>query len=114
MRGGLQLRADAPKHPAESPVFRGATLQLDNVLRADGSPALAGTLGASVGKVFNSEFFYDGTTGYNLRGVPVTRIEFSGYGASLFSRWQNPNAAIAATSQAFIDVYVGRTAHEVI
>jgi len=114
LRGGLQLRADAPKHPAESPIFKGSTLQLNNVVRPDGVPTLAGTLGYSVGTIFNKEFFYDGSTGYKDRGVPVTRIEFSGYGASLFSRWQNPNAAIAATSQAFFDVFVGRTAHEVI
>ena len=52
--------------------------------------------------------------GNNPRGVPLTRIDFSGYGASVFSHWQNPNAAIAATSQAHFDVFVGRTAGEVI
>ncbi len=114
IKGGLQLRADAPKHPAESPIFKGSTLQLDNVRHPDGSPANAGTLGHSVAFIFNKEFFLDGNTGYKDRGVPLTRIDFSGYGASLFSRWQNPNAAIAATSQTFFDVFVGRTAHEVV
>ena len=32
LRGGMQLRVDAPKHPAESPIFKGSTLQLNNVL----------------------------------------------------------------------------------
>src|SRR6185295_14938137 len=65
--------------------------------------------------IFNKEFFLDPPdTGYKDRGVPLTRIDFSGYGSSLFSHWQNPNAAIAATSQAFFDVFIGRTAHEVI
>jgi hypothetical protein len=114
LRGGLQLRVDAPKHPAESPIFKGSTLQLNNVLRPDGSPAFAGTLGNSVGIIFNKEFFYDGNTGYKDRGVPLTRIDFCGYGASVFSHWQNPYAAIAATSQASFDVFVGRTGHEVI
>lgn len=114
LTGGRQLRADAPPHPAESPIFKGSTLQLDNVLRPDGSPTGAGTLGHSVGVIFNNEFFYDGNTGYKDRGVPLTRIDFSGYGASIFSHWQNPNAAIAATSQAHVDAFVGRTAHEVI
>jgi hypothetical protein len=114
VKGGLQLRADAPKHPAESPIFKGSTLQLDNVRWANGSPAYAGTLGSSVGVVFNNEFFYDGNTGYKDRGVPLTRIDFSGYGASIFSHWQNPNAAIAATSQAHFEVFVGRTANEVV
>lgn len=112
--GGLQLRADAPKHPTESPIFKGSTLQMANVLNAGGSPTGAGTLGKSVGKIFNDEFFFDGATGFKDRGVPLTRIDFSGYGASIFSHWQNPTAAIAATSQSFFDVFVGRTAHEVI
>jgi hypothetical protein len=114
VRGGLQLRVDAPKHPAESPIFKGSTLQLSNVLRPDGFPAFAGTLGSSVGVIFNNEFFYDGNTRYKDRSVPLTRIDFCGYGTSMFSQWQNPNAAIAATSQAFFDVFVGRTGHEVI
>jgi hypothetical protein len=114
LRGALQLRADAPKHPAESAIFKGSTLQFDNVLRSDGSPTHTGTLGSSVGIIFNNEFFYDGSTGYKDRGVPLERIDFCGYGASIFSHWQNPNAAIAATSQARFDVFVGRTGHEVI
>ena len=47
-------------------------------------------------------------------GVPLTRIDFSGYGASIFSHWEAPKASIASTSQARFDVFVGRTAHEVI
>jgi hypothetical protein len=114
MTGGIQLRADAPKHPAESPIFKGSTLQLSNVLKGDGTVTPAGTLGHSVGIVFNKEFFYDAPTGFKKRGVPLTRIDFSGYGASIFSHWMNPNAAIAATSQAVFDVFIGRTAQEVI
>ena len=114
LRGGMQLRVDAPKHPQESPIFKGSTLQLHNVLLPNGTPTFTGTLGSSVGTIFNNEFFYDGNTGYKDRGVPLARIDFSGYGASIFSHWQNPNAAIAATSQARFDVFVGRTGHEVI
>jgi hypothetical protein len=115
VKGGLQLRADAPEFPGESPVFKGSTFQLDNVLLSGGSPTHAGTLGDSVGTIFNDEFFLDPPdTGYKDRGVPLTRIDFSGYGASVFSHWQNPNAAIGATSQAFFDVFVGRTAQEVV
>ena len=44
----------------------------------------------------------------------MTRIDFSGYGASLFSRWVNPNAQFAETSQVRFDVMVGRTAYEVV
>ena len=114
--GGLQIRVDAPPNLPESPIFKGGTLQLNNVLDPSFSPTFSGTLGSSVGEIFNDEFFFSssGSTGYKTRGVPLTRIDFSGYGASIFSHWQNPNAAIAATSQAHFDVFVGRTAQEVI
>ncbi|MEO7768683.1 MAG: hypothetical protein ABIS01_14735, partial [Ferruginibacter sp.] len=42
------------------------------------------------------------------------KIEFSGYGASMFSNWIDSSAAIAAVSQAKFDVLMGRTAHEVV
>ena len=112
--GGIQIRADAPPQADESPLFRGCTAQMENLHLADGTPTGTGTLGASVGTIFNEEFFLDGATRVRNRGVPLTRIDFSGYGASIFSHWQAPNAAIASTSQARFDVFVGRTAHEVI
>jgi hypothetical protein len=113
--GGLQLRVDAPENLPESAIFKGATVQLSNLLTPGGTPTGTGALGDSVGEVFNNEFFLEppGDPVHD-RGVPVTRIDFSGYGASLFSRWDNPNAVVAATSQAHFDVFVGRTAHEVI
>ncbi len=114
LKGGIQLRADAPPFPGESPIFQGSTLQLDNVLGPGGFPTGAGTLGSSVGIVFNEEFFYGAQQGFKDRGVPLTRIDFSGYGASIFSHWFNPNAAIAATSQTRFDVFVGRTGHEIV
>lgn len=110
LRGALQIRADAPKHPAKSPTFPGATLQLNNVLDPAGVPTLTGTLGGSVAKIFNMEFFPP----VKPSGVPVSRIDFSGYGANIFSHWENPSAAIAATSKAYFDVFSGRTAQEVI
>jgi hypothetical protein len=112
--GGLQLRADAPANPPESPVFRGLTLQRSNVCDLGGTLLGAGTLGHQVGIIFNGEFAPDAGHPVRDRGVPVTRIDFSGYGASTFSHWRNPDAAVAATSQAVFDVWVGRTAQEVI
>ena len=95
---------------------------MNNIVTAGGNPTYAGNLGNSVGTIFNKEFFYvssefasaGGTTGYKDRGVPVPRLDFCGYGANIFSRWFNPNAIVAATSQVVFDVFVGRTAHEVI
>ena len=45
--------------------------------------------------------------------VPVVRVDFAGYGASAFSKWLNPNA-LASVSQVRFDVFVGRTAYEVV
>jgi hypothetical protein len=114
LRGSRQLRAEAPQHPVKSPTFAGGTLQLDNVLTVFGFPTLTGTLGASVGFIFNKEFFFDSPTAFKPSGVPLSRIDFCGYGANVFSHWEDPSAAIAATSKAYFDVFSGRTAEEVI
>ena len=113
LTGALQLRADAPKHPVKSPTFEGATFQLNNVLTENGIPTFTTTLGASVSRIFNKEFFIDGPP-VKPSGVPLSRIDFCGYGASMFSHWEDPSAAVAATSKAYFDVILGRTAQEVI
>jgi hypothetical protein len=113
LTGALQLRVDAPARTTESPMFIGSTLQLNNIVLLNGTPTAAGTLGNSVAEIFNNEF-YVLTSGYGDRGVPLERIDFSGYGTSTFSHWENREAAFAETSQARFDVFIGRTAHEVI
>ena len=82
----------------------------------NGQTANASTLGRSVTKIFNGEFFTSESTPDILkkRGVPLSKIDFSGYGASTFSNWLSPRAAIAETSQARFDIMLGRTGHEVI
>jgi hypothetical protein len=52
--------------------------------------------------------------GRGKNGVPVRRYELSGYGASLFSDWRDPEAEGPAIIQARFDVLTGRTSHEVI
>jgi hypothetical protein len=113
LTGALQIQADAPERSTESPMFVGGTLQLNNIVLPNGTPTGASTLGSSVSEIFNNEFFTL-TGGYGNRGVPLERIDFSGYGSSTFSHWENPEAAFAQTSQARFDVFIGRTAHEVI
>ncbi|PHN08417.1 hypothetical protein [Flavilitoribacter nigricans] len=116
LRGGLQLQAlsGQPPNEGEDNVFRGATFQLNNVLTAAGQETFAYTLGALVSEIFNREFMLDPFPGIRDRGVPLKRIDFSGYGASTMSDWRNSNAMIAQTSQARFNVFKGRTAHEVI
>ncbi|HWQ69421.1 MAG TPA: hypothetical protein VN494_05605, partial [Patescibacteria group bacterium] len=58
---------------------------------------------------FNKEM---GPGGTNER-VPIVRVDFAGYGASAFSKWLNPNA-VAEISQVRFDVFVARTAYEVV
>lgn len=113
LRGGLQLQLNAGEAyiMGESPMFVGNTVQLNNVLDLAGNSQGDSTLGRTVTEIFNNEFF---DQPMQQRGVPLTRIDLSGYGASSFSNWLNPAAAFAQTSQAKFDVFVGRCAHEII
>jgi hypothetical protein len=125
IKGGIQVSALAGSHgkkPAgephlnDLPMFAGFTVQLNNVLNGSGISQGASTLGDSVTTIFNNEFFMDTANPGVLkeRGVPVSRVDLTGYGASIFSNWLSPSAAIAETSQARFDVMLGRTGHEVI
>lgn len=125
LMGGIQIRATAGNYgkkingePKKNdlPMFAGFTVQLANVLGMNGAATGASTLGQSVTKIFNGEFFVDpaNPTQLRTRGVPVSKIDFTGYGSSTFSNWLSPSAEIAQTSQARFDVMMGRTSHEVI
>jgi hypothetical protein len=116
LKGGIQLKLSAGSgfNEYESNMFRGFTLQMNNVLDLNGQPTDTTTLGEDVAKIFNNEFFKAPMQLDDQRGVPLTRIDVSGYGASTFSNWTNDRAEFAATSQARFDVMVGRTAHEVV
>lgn len=123
MIGGIQIKATAgnfgkkfPSEPSQndSPMFGGYTLQLNNILDMNGTPNGTSNLGDSVSVIFNKNFWHDPFAFNIQKGVPVTRIDWSGYGTSMFSNWLSPSAVIAQTSQARFDVLMGRTAHEVI
>lgn len=94
--------------------FFGSAHQLTNTYNA-WFPATGARsmLSGSVTKIFNTDFgLISGFDPEKL--VPLERYDFGGYGANLFSHWKNPNADIGQTSQAFFDVWRGRTAHEVV
>jgi hypothetical protein len=123
MAGGIQIKVKAgnfgkefPGEPSQndSPMLGGYTLQLNNVLDMNGTPNGTSTLGDSVSTIFNKNFWADPFAFNIQKGVPVTRIDWSGYGSNMFSNWLSPNAVIAQTSQAKFDVMNGRTGHEVI
>ncbi len=109
--GGIQLKLSGGSVDTNNKVsnqFNGITLQVNNILNLNGVKTNASTLGYDVTTIFNGEFFD------KQGGVPLTRFDLSGYGASIFSNWQDKGAEFATTSQAEFEVFVGRTAHEVI
>jgi hypothetical protein len=118
-RGGYQLAVVAARAHAgptsESPSLPGAAWQTRNgvdplTLVPNGFSVLRGDLlNEGVEKFFNQEM---GPGGTDSR-VPVTRLDLAGYGASAFSQWSNPNA-VSEISQVRFDVFVGRTAYEVV
>ena len=116
LRGAMQLKLKGGQAyvEGESDMFVGRTVQLNNVRNVAGVDTGASTLGASVTTIFNGEFSPTGPDLLSQRGVPLTRIDLSGYGATTFSNWLNPEAVFAQTSQAKFDVLVGRCAHEII
>lgn len=113
LRGGVQISLTAAPlntNASETPGFAGATIQTRNLADKNNDVLGLSVLGPLVDTIFNDEFKIGG---YDPR-VPLKRIDISGYGASTFSDWLNPDAQIATTSQARFDVIVGRTSHEVI
>lgn len=116
LTGARQLQADGGEalRKGESDMFMGSTLQVNNILDLHGDPTGDSTLGRSVTEIFNNEWMLDPFQLIRQRGVPLERVDWSGYGSSIFSNWLNPSAAIAETSQAKFDVWVGRCAHEII
>jgi hypothetical protein len=110
--GGYQIsvRAVDPAAP-DSPSLQGWTLQRTDDLLVSGVPiANRSVLDTDVQTIFNS---YLGP-GSPTAQVPVTRLDLSGYGESLFSRWINPADDAVAVSQARFDVLIGRTSLEVV
>lgn len=113
VQAGRQLRieaADPSLAAGETPALPGFAAQLPNAIPGDDSPGPRSILGTSVSNIFNG---YLGEGGASPL-VPVTRIDLSGYGESLFSGWINPADDETQVSKADFKVLVGRTAHEVV
>jgi hypothetical protein len=65
-----------------------------------------------VGEIFENDF---GSMGERKNpGVPVRRIDFSGYGASIYSDWNKPDQIPPAIIKVQFEATVGRTAYEVV
>ncbi len=111
LRGGHQLKVIAPSNTtppnADQPnaSFGGYT----HVFPYPANPGPSGygysVLGQDVGQIFESEF--------GSSTVPLRRIDFSGYGASIFSDWRDEEFPPAIIKVQFNTV-TGRTGYEVI
>lgn len=117
INGGLQLELTAGTSFApddEGDMFEGFTIQLVNINDASGNFTGGSTLAGTPTQIFNNEFFSNNSNLPARPGVPIEGIGLSGYGASMFSEWQNKEALFAQTSQAQFNVVTGRTNHEVV
>lgn len=106
--GALSLSI-MPQHPNESmAMFDGYTLIGDTL----GTASSYGTtvLQFDVATIFAGDF---NPGGYEA-GVPVRRIDFTGYGASLFSEWIDQNVIAPGITKAQFEASIGRTSLEVI
>jgi hypothetical protein len=59
--------------------------------------------------------FWDQDFGPSGKGfMPVSRIDLSGYGTSMFSDWHDPSLADVGIVRALFNVLQGRTGHEIV
>jgi hypothetical protein len=116
LTGGLHFRIASPMIKGRHKLL-GMTTQLRNVIYPDGIQQDMSILGESVYTIFQDDFYWDPDTEIpepKVDGVPITHTDFSGYGASMFSDWLNPEAQIAQVSEVSFDVLLGRVSHEVV
>lgn len=107
LSGGLQVTLGAP-HPEVEDASLPGTCEAT-------TPYGVAVLSNDVAITFNDEFL---TGTINMQPpppprVPVKRIDFSGYGASMFSEWKDSKTEVGIVKAQF-DVLVGRTAYEVV
>jgi hypothetical protein len=108
--GGLQVTmTPPPTDPPEKSAFPGWS----RVTPGYGTKVLGETAsGEGVADIFAGEFDTHDTQ--PVGRVPVHRFDFSGYGASVFSDWRDPDPTGACITKVQFKVLVGRTAYEVI
>ena len=66
-----------------------------------------------VAKFFDQEFAFT-TAGSDFEQIPVTRLDISGYGTSMFSDWMDQDLKTIGVRRAHFDVLLGRTAVEIV
>ena len=108
LTGGEALTLRPPRPAVGQAGFAGATL-VDGAGNKDAyGPQV---LGFGVSEIFNGQFGPAGVA----PGVPLRRIDLSGYGASIFSEWvDNTESAAPGVNKVHFEASLGRTAFEVI
>lgn len=119
LEGAIQLVVQAEGGAARpglpSPSFEGATAQLLNgVDLQTGAPLGISVLGATKGSAASVESMFNREFADQRPGVPLTRLDVSGYGSSTFSDWQNPLGAFAEATKVEFKLMIGRTAMEIV
>jgi hypothetical protein len=122
MKGGDQISLVAAQPllslgpNARSPSLRGVTRQFRTALtngkkRGDSVIGMEADDTAVFNTTFNQQF---GSNNITRSSIPVTRIDISGFGESIFSDWRNPNADPGSISKVLLEASVGRAAKEVV
>lgn len=95
--------------------FSGSATQLHNARDSSGKPTTVTAISTANLDVITDPFNQTFGPGAATAMVPVTRIDISGFGESMFSDWRFADASQAtAISKVQFDVLVGRTAREVV
>jgi hypothetical protein len=106
LEGGWQLTLK-PTFPGRTDALFGGSTRLDTA--SGPAPGYGFTVigvDSGVAGLFVEQFADGG-------GIPLRRIDFSGYGASIFSEWFKPDETVGIVKVEF-ETSIGRTGHEVI
>ncbi len=131
LSGAIQIKATSEGYPNiprdnfPDPSFHGAVLQMPNRFEIENAPLRYeddSILGIPITKQFNRVMWGEyllapGALTFNRSAdakVPLRRIDFCGFGASVFSNWLNKHANGGDISQVKFNIFIGRVAHEVI
>jgi hypothetical protein len=108
----LSIRAESVVSVGD-PALPGNTTPKSGTAGPDGSFYGELTLGTGplgVAGYFEQEF----SAGSQFAEIPVSRIDISGYGTSMFSDWHDPDLGMVGVRRARFEVLRGRTAFEVV
>ena len=98
-----------PAQPLQAQLPGTAVTGFNDTPPAYGAQVL-GTAVPSVAQFWDQDFGPGGAQGF----IPISRIDLSGYGTTLFSDWRDPSTTDVGIVRALFDVLIGRTAHEII